>query len=281
LRLPLGPRCAADPGSSRPPRTGSIAACRPGSRCRARRGRPVRQGRAPLRPDARRVEGWRYGGRPVRQGRAPLRPDRPDHARHRARRVVPSAKDGLHCGCHIVLDGIDEVLLVVPSAKDGLHCGGAGLLIPTTTATRRPVRQGRAPLRPGTTKTVRHCTPESSRPPRTGSIAALSLLIHNLKRVARRPVRQGRAPLRPHPGMNGGERRPESSRPPRTGSIAAGFAARRGAGPRRVVPSAKDGLHCGAASACAFDGGGACGSSRPPRTGSIAAHFAASQHGYR
>jgi len=41
-----------------------------------------------------------------------------------AGRVVPSAKDGLHCG-HTPLRRISAVIAVVPSAKDGLHCGRA------------------------------------------------------------------------------------------------------------------------------------------------------------
>jgi len=63
-----------------------------------------------------------------------------------ADRVVPSAKDGLHCGPPPVLPVV-VVVVVVPSAKDGLHCGGE--------------------LRAGGMSVG-----ESSRPPRTGSIAA-------------------------------------------------------------------------------------------------------------
>jgi len=36
--------------------------------------------------------------------------------------VVPSAKDGLHCG-RIDAAHLAETVPVVPSAKDGLHCG--------------------------------------------------------------------------------------------------------------------------------------------------------------
>jgi len=61
--------------------------------------------------------------------------------------VVPSAKDGLHCGVTVPGSVMIHPALVVPSAKDGLHCG--------------------YPLEPGE-------EPKglSSRPPRTGSIAA-------------------------------------------------------------------------------------------------------------
>jgi len=37
--------------------------------------------------------------------------------------VVPSAKDGLHCGGAGVSAGVASRVRVVPSAKDGLHCG--------------------------------------------------------------------------------------------------------------------------------------------------------------
>jgi len=158
-------------GSSRPPRTGSIAARgQRGARCR----RPV---------------------------------------------VVPSAKDGLHCG--VVQEKEPPYLVsVVPSAKDGLHCGDVG------------ARDGRGGSGP------------SSRPPRTGSIAACpaTCMPHSSHPVVPSAkdglhcgaLRQGRAA-----GLD------PSSRPPRTGSIAAGMLA--GSRPLSpvVVPSAKDGLHCG------------------------------------
>jgi len=61
--------------------------------------------------------------------------------------VVPSAKDGLHCGNIAQRQGLFAGEQVVPSAKDGLHCGESAA------ATVTPVIS-------------------SSRPPRTGSIAA-------------------------------------------------------------------------------------------------------------
>jgi len=134
-------------------------------------------------------------GRPVRQGRAPLR--------------LPPGAAGPGAGD-----------LVVPSAKDGLHCGrGDG------------VAAGLGPDR-------------SSRPPRTGSIAARRRMMDWFCPCCR-PVRQGRAPLRLVPAGTARRPRGPSSRPPRTGSIAACAAAASRAGPRGVVPSAKDGLHCG------------------------------------
>jgi len=85
-------------------------------------------------------------GRPVRQGRAPLRRLGLLHLPGLLG-VVPSAKDGLHCGRGITTASA-RVRPVVPSAKDGLHCGT--LLIAVTWSD--PAM--------------------SSRPPRTGSIAA-------------------------------------------------------------------------------------------------------------
>jgi len=181
--------------------------------------------------------------RPVRQGRAPLR--RAGAAGHHR-----------------------EPFPVVPSAKDGLHCGSETELAGLHVTMRRPVRQGRAPLRrPGHVfePAVRQ---QSSRPPRTGSIAA------TCGRSARacapsRPVRQGRAPLRPHPGrqpLRAHRRRPvrQGRAPLRHGTLAQGphqcpgRPVRQGRAPLRraarppglanpdsVVPSAKDGLHCG------------------------------------
>jgi len=61
-------------------------------------------------------------GRPVRQGRAPLRPGARDEPVGSPGAVVPSAKDGLHCGFSSASAAATAVT-VVPSAKDGLHCG--------------------------------------------------------------------------------------------------------------------------------------------------------------
>jgi len=162
---------AAVDRSSRPPRTGSIAArlsaacaqpsdpvvpsakdglhcggCGDGGHEGGEAGRPVRQGRAPLRLDPGAGCGLDQLGRPVRQGRAPLRPRRGPPADPRVR--------------------------------------------------RRPVRQGRAPLRPERVIGDRRAAGGSSRPPRTGSIAAATRWAW--------PRSSSR-----------------SSRPPRTGSIAA------------------------------------------------------------
>jgi len=60
--------------------------------------------------------------RPVRQGRAPLRQALPVPRKPGDEDVVPSAKDGLHCG-DIISGTSPSLTLVVPSAKDGLHCG--------------------------------------------------------------------------------------------------------------------------------------------------------------
>jgi len=182
--------------------------------------------------------------------------------------VVPSAKDGLHCG--LLAQQAQQAAagsssrpprtgsiaaafhpmtrlrarIVVPSAKDGLHCGYQSGTTGNTVDASRPVRQGRAPLRPGFGGG------------RVGGVRG-------------RPVRQGRAPLRParrrgrHGAVRPSSRPPRtgsiaaaaappppsatspSSRPPRTGSIAATARATMCCRPRRVVPSAKDGLHCG------------------------------------
>jgi len=42
--------------------------------------------------------------------------------------VVPSAKDGLHCGCDAIVVWAEHAC-VVPSAKDGLHCGVAAVAV--------------------------------------------------------------------------------------------------------------------------------------------------------
>jgi len=182
--------------SSRPPRTGSIAAgpaswgpeSGSGASSRPPRTGSIAASASPAGGSRR----WR--GRPVRQGRAPLRPAGQLRVAVRQRQVVPSAKDGLHCG--YAADAFVQAAEV-----------------------RRPVRQGRAPLR-------QYGAGYQSPP------------------VLCRPVRQGRAPLRQELGFEVGAG-VESSRPPRTGSIAAvgRDADRRVSG--AVVPSAKDGLHCG------------------------------------
>jgi len=146
--------------------------------------------------------------------------------------VVPSAKDGLHCG-DVICREPARSRKVVPSAKDGLHCGrvGKGVL-------RRwdaVVPSAKDGLHCGFISATANCRDvKSSRPPRTGSIAALWAARTIAAAEARRPVRQGRAPLRP------------------AHSEASGWYS------QKVVPSAKDGLHCGlilsysarAASAC-------------------------------
>jgi len=109
--------------------------------------------------------------------------------------VVPSAKDGLHCGhtrrhrlpsqlsssrpprtgsiaAWLTSLPLLRIERVVPSAKDGLHCGATTPESASMITARRPVRQGRAPLR---------------RCGRTSGTRCAGC----------RPVRQGRAPLRP------------------------------------------------------------------------------------
>jgi len=288
--LPERVRSAAA-GSSRPPRTGSIAAYSP---------RSTLATSGPVVPSAK--DGLHCGSAFFAK-------------RARYPQVVPSAKDGLHCG-HLDAAIPRTRYNVVPSAKDGLHCGGlsparegplsgssrpprTGSIAATprgTTRTRaacRPVRQGRAPLRPrdrhralrvGAGRPVRQgrallrhgrrgraargrssssrpprtgsiaarastaapCSSStSSRPPRTGSIAAAADPGHGDRDAAGRPVRQGRAPLRliPEAGMALLPLR----RPVRQGRapLRRGLAGMPVLHPRGVVPSAKDGLHCG------------------------------------
>jgi len=86
-----------DEKSSRPPRTGSIAALNTRQTEYQTKSRPVRQGRAPLRHEQLVGGAGALAGRPVRQGRAPLRLAH-GVERQQGTGVVPSAKDGLHCG---------------------------------------------------------------------------------------------------------------------------------------------------------------------------------------
>jgi len=84
--------------------------------------------------------------------------------------VVPSAKDGLHCGSAL-RSGQIGWRCVVPSAKDGLHCGAAK--VAREAALREVVPSAKGGLHCGCQPrghAVRAVT--SSRPPRTGSIAA-------------------------------------------------------------------------------------------------------------
>jgi len=120
---------------------------------------------------------------------------------------------------------------------------------------RRPVRQGRAPLRLTAGRGRSVTDAPSSRPPRTGSIAAQR-----------------------NPSLASHQRR--SSRPPRTGSIAARPSAVAMWCAPIVVPSAKDGLHCGHRESSDLRGDEFAASSRPPRTGSIAARIGSVCSGY-
>jgi len=134
--------------------------------------------------------------------------------------VVPSAKDGLHCGLASEIRLLPTVS-VVPSAKDGLHCGREG-------------GQAQKSGRPG-----------SSRPPRTGSIAAAFMSSDAAVYGVVVPSAKD--------GLHCGFRSTQTCAPS-----------------AMVVPSAKDGLHCGRTqdgNRYAITGT----SSRPPRTGSIAA----------
>ena len=181
--------------SSRPLRTGSIAACAGAWPCAGTSSRrPVLSGRAPLRRRPGRAGRRGRRSRPVLSGRAPLR--LLSRGRRRGgRRVVPSSPDGLHCGIRADAVGA-SVAEVVPSSPDGLHCG--------------PL-----PVVP------RDCGERvSSRPLRTGSIAA-GIGSQAPLHMWGRPVLSGRAPLRLL-GRPGADDRPGwSSRPLRTGSIAA------------------------------------------------------------
>jgi len=135
---------------------------------------------------------------------------------------------------------------VVPSSADGLHCGRGPWRTRRGWTRRRPVLSGRAPLRRRSTRSSFCRRGMSSRPQRTGSIAADTRPSGRLPVVLGRPVLSGRAPLR-HPG-------PARDRGPA----------------RPVVPSSADGLHCGLRPRGAHGRPGHR-SSRPQRTGSIAA----------
>src|ERR1022692_1765076 len=183
--------------SSRPTRTGSIAALTP-RRPRSRRsaGHPVLLGRAPLR-QVKGVTHWsvEVEGHPVLLGRAPLRPPR--------RRVLfqPRIRHPVLLGrAPLRLSALARALAqwgaVIPSYSDGLHCGVTGETPSLAKLNRHPVLLGRAPLRPiapapaavptgchpvllgrAPLRRVRHglapsILSRSSRPTRTGSIAA-------------------------------------------------------------------------------------------------------------
>jgi len=231
--------------------------------------RPVRQGRAPLRRRPQRRRGQGRSGRPVRQGRAPLRPYRPGNGRHRADPVVPSAKDGLHCGdvlssasSHVPQSSRPPRTGSIAAAGGRFRCrefGGSsrpprtGSIAASTTTSSvgstlsgRPVRQGRAPLRPDTARAVRRHL-GSRRPVRQGRAPLRhGRAFPGSRPVPRRPVRQGRAPLRPATRTTPAGRIPR--RPVRQGR--APLRLRRPGSPLRGLRGA---------------------SSRPPRTGSIAA----------
>ena len=182
-------------------------------------GHPVLLGRAPLRREPGRVPRLEVARHPVLLGRAPLRPRHPwrstvTRMRHpvllgRAplRRgaaccrascgpgVIPSYSDGLHCGiaiskstsrwviCHPVLLGRAPLRQQQPrQLKEPARVG-------------HPVLLGRAPLRQGCGAASSGRAMRSSRPTRTGSIAAASR--SDLPVLVRsHPVLLGRAPLR-------------------------------------------------------------------------------------
>jgi len=232
-------------------------------------GRPVRQGRAPLRQRDHHHVLVHSGGRPVRQGRAPLRQQpgrRPGGAGVRSSRPPRTGS----------IAALTSSTRWWPRPRSSRPPRTGSIAAWPCAATspvqphRRPVRQGRAPLR--RVMPHRHEEPAdvSSRPPRTGSIAALGLQL-GATRWSSRPVRQGRAPLRPWTSGCGDATPSRSSRPPRTGSIAAPQPLCGAQNRCHVVPSAKDGLHCGA-SMVRGQVRQIMRSSRPPRTGSIAAN---------
>ncbi len=134
--------------------------------------------------------------------------------------VVPSAKDGLHCGGKLGTQKVITATRVVPSAKDGLHCG-----IVVARAAFRPrqvVPSAKDGLHCGNSRCREPCphTVPSSRPPRTGSIAA----------------------CRTAPGTSTANRVVPSAKDGlHCGRLPGADLASR----MLVVPSAKDGLHCG------------------------------------
>ena len=106
-------------------------------------------------------------------------------------KVIPSYSDGLHCGlwcCHAIVWGIG----VIPSYSDGLQCGALDRPLRRDDCERHPVLLGRAPLRRSHLGAVIVRIERSSRPTRTGSIAAgnLGLPCHLLS-WSSRPTRTG------------------------------------------------------------------------------------------
>ena len=248
-RAPLRPAARFRTGrvarrSSRPQRTGSIAAVPALARSDTPRcvvpssADGLHCGSKAMRN--RNVHGL---GRPVLSGRAPLR-QVDVRGGDSELKVVPSSADGLHCG-RKVARALSAATIVVPSSADGLHCGQAAKVLP------EPERL-------------------SSRPQRTGSIAACPPWPPSPSTQPGRPVLSGRAPLRPVSFAHSPDRFALSSRPQRTGSIAAASPTGRSPTTACVVPSSADGLHCGWYSRLPKFAR-ASRSSRPQRTGSIAA----------
>jgi len=193
--LPVPPGWLTPTVSSRPPRTGSIAAGGLPRTVPAAKRRPVRQGRAPLRPEERRliVLTAVRSSRPPRTGSIAA-----ENARAHPPLVYMSSRPPRTGSIAAVLGrpGRRDRERVVPSAKDGLHCGPAGTPGLPGARGRRPVRQGRAPLRHrpvAAGQPARRC-----RPVRQGRVP---LRPRGRRMVLPspegRPVRQGRAPLRP------------------------------------------------------------------------------------
>ena len=107
--------------SSRPQRTGSIAASSSGARSAMPSPHPVLSGRAPLRQLADHLEQLVVqDAHPVLSGRAPLRQRRVLQQRHRHLDLIPSSADGLHCGPSGAVRPLAAPPLI-PSSADGLH----------------------------------------------------------------------------------------------------------------------------------------------------------------
>ena len=247
---PDGLHCGGEPvavvrredGSSRPLRTGSIAARllriarssgRPSSR-------PLRTGSIAAYPAARRVPPSSRSSRPLRTGSIAAACPHRNCQRSRSRPVL-SGRAPLRPATPVI--GLDHPP-VVPSSPDGLHCGWYSRLPKFARASRssRPLRTGSIAALRG--PSVRRGWGWSSRPLRTGSIAArLTIQVPTTIPRSSRPLRTGSIaapprPTGPHPSR---ARRPVLSgraplRPP---------GAPRTSRTARVVPSSPDGLHCG------------------------------------
>ena len=211
------------------------------------------------------LQGVGGSSRPLRTGSIAAGCDRRGSAT--APEVVPSSPDGLHCGADVLdLESIVENGRPVLSGRAPLR--RRGVRKAGRTGSGRPVLSGRAPLRPVPAGGHRRAGRRSSRPLRTGSIAAACRRSRRTP-LARRPVLSGRAPLRPgdrFPGPAEDEVVPSSPDGLHCGRLREMWSPTA----YRVVPSSPDGLHCGLHQ-IDTDAATEFLSSRPLRTGSIAA----------